>query len=133
MFAAGQSPTAFALLVAAVRHAFGPPAETAPARDVIHEAERLRGKLPVAVRGKLTDRLVGVRSLDARAYLAACQRAADRAGLLVCGDVCVAIEQAGGTTNAAHLVRLAATQRYLAARRKLRARGLEESTQPFAR
>ena len=133
MFAGGQSPTAFALLVAALRHAFGPPAETAPPRDVVHEAERLRGKLPLVVRGKFTERLAGTSSLDARAYLAACQRAADRAGLLVCGDVSIAIALAGGTTNAAHLVRLAATQRYLAARRKLRARGLEETTQPFDR
>jgi len=133
LFAGGQSPVAFALLVAALRHAFGPAAPTPPPRDVVAEAEILRGKLPVALRSRLTERLAGVTSLDPRAYVAACQRAADRAGLLVCGDVAIAIELAGGPARAAHLVQLAATQRYLAARRKLRARGLEETTQPFAR
>ncbi len=133
VFAGGQSLEAFALLIAALRHAFGPPAATAPSREVVAEAERLRGKLPVAVRGKLTERLAGGGSLDAAAYLAACERAADRAGLLVCGDVSIAIALSGGSRNAAHLVKVAATQRYLAARRKLRARGLEETTQPFER
>ncbi len=133
VFAGGQSPAAFALLIAALRHAFGPAAETPPHRDVVSEAERLRGRLPVALRGKLAERLAGSGALDARAYVEACNRAADRAGLLVCGDVTVALGLAGGPAKASHLVRLAATQRYHVARRKLRAKGLEETTQPFER
>ncbi|MDB4961220.1 MAG: Tetratricopeptide 2 repeat protein [Myxococcales bacterium] len=129
VFAGGQSIAAFTLLVAALRHAFGPATET-PARDVIAEAERLRGKLPVAVRQRMTEKLRhGDAALDPQAYSEACHRAADRAGLLACGDVTTAIELAGGSQRAAHLVRLAGSQRYLAARRKLRARGLEATTE----
>ena len=60
--------------------------------------------------------------LDPRAYVAASQRAADRAGLLACGDVMVAIQLAGGPRAASHLVHLAASRRYLTVRKKLRAR-----------
>jgi tetratricopeptide (TPR) repeat protein len=90
----------------------------------LRDGERLRARLPVAVRQRLNDAFAALagQSLDARAYIAACQRAADRAGLLVCGDVTVAVELAGGPRQAAHLVRLAASKRYLAVRKKLRAR-----------
>ncbi len=84
----------------------------------------LRAKLPIALRQRLTERLATLApaDLDPAAHVAACQRAADRAGLLACGDVAVAIEAAGGVRRAPHLVRLAASRRYLAARKKLRAR-----------
>jgi hypothetical protein len=49
----------------------------------------------------------------------ACMRAADRAGLLACGDVRVALGQAGGPAEAPHLVRFAASRRYLAIRKRL--------------
>jgi hypothetical protein len=86
--------------------------------------ERLRGKLPVAMRQRLAERLAAIApdDLDPHAYLAACQRAADRAGLLACGDVAVAIELAGGALPATHLVHLAGSRRYLAVRKKIRAR-----------
>ena len=61
-------------------------------------------------------------SIDSAAYLAACERAADRAGLLACNDITVAVELAGGPYVARHLVKLAGNPRYLSARRKLRAR-----------
>ncbi|MEO8554179.1 MAG: hypothetical protein ABI678_29590, partial [Kofleriaceae bacterium] len=69
-------------------------------------------------------RLAGVElpALDTNAYLAACERAADRSGLLACGDIGVAIACAGGAARARHLVRLAASPRYLTARRTLRSR-----------
>jgi hypothetical protein len=60
--------------------------------------------------------------LDPDAYLAACERAADRAGLVACGHPGYAIHLAGGPDTARHLVALAASQRYLAAQRKLRRR-----------
>ena len=90
----------------------------------LREGDRLRSKLPVAARQRLSERLaaLGPEPLDARAYVAACRRAADRAGLLACGDVAVAIELAGGVRAAPHLVRLGASRRYLAARKKLRTR-----------
>ena len=85
------------------------------------EAARLKSALPVVLRKKLADRLAGA-NLDPAAYRAECERAADRAGLLACGDVWLAIDLAGGPETARHLVKLASTQRYLAARRKLRPR-----------
>ena len=115
---------AFVRLVAAVRVAFGPaPAAAAPA-ETLAEAERLRTRLSVGLRQRLAERLasIGPEDLDARAYVAACDRAADRAGLLACGDVTVAVLLAGGVRDAPHLVRVAASRRYLALRKKLRAR-----------
>jgi hypothetical protein len=85
------------------------------------EAARLKSALPVVLRKRLADRLAGA-NLDPAAYRAECERAADRAGLLACGDVWLAIDLAGGPETARHLVKLASTQRYLAARRKLRPR-----------
>ncbi len=121
IFAGGADTASFTRLVAGLRHAFAP-GDRAVDRDVAAEAERLRAKLSVALRQKLAERNAGLGSLDADAYLAACHRAADRAGLLVCGDIQVAIALAGGATVASHLVKLAASQRYLAARKKLRTR-----------
>jgi len=115
---------AFARLVAGLRHGFGPPGGRAASGEVDAEAERLRDRLPVALRQRMTERLAPIApgALDPRAYVAASRRAADRAGLLACGDVAVAIELAGGARMASHLVHLAASRRYLAVRKKLRAR-----------
>jgi hypothetical protein len=90
----------------------------------LREGGRLRARLPVALRQRLTERLASLApdALDPRAYIAACERAADRAGMLACGDIAVAVELAGGARVASHLVRLAGSRRYLAVRRKLRAR-----------
>jgi tetratricopeptide (TPR) repeat protein len=113
-----------ALFVAALRHAFGPEDWSAVAGAIVAEGERLRSRFPVAVRQRLTEHFaaVGKDALDVRGYVAACRRAADRAGLLACGDVSVAIELAGGARAAQHLVRMAVSKRYLAVRKKLRAR-----------
>lgn len=132
VFAAGTSRDAFARLVAALRAAFG---NVAADRETASDAERLRGKLPVVLRKRLTEQLARLApaALDPIAYVAACQRAADRAGLLACGDIAIAIELAGGVAAAPHLVRLATTKGYLAARRKLSTGAVEETTHPFAR
>lgn len=122
IFAAGTDPASFARLVAGLRHAFGPATETPVEREVVVEAERLRSRLSVVLRQRMTEWLAGREPFDPDAYLAACHRAADRAGLLVCGDVTVAVSLAGGPAIAPHLVKLASSQRYLAARKKLRAR-----------
>ncbi len=133
VFAAGVGPVDFADLVAALAHAFGRQPATSPA--IIADAERLRTALPVALRRRLTEKLAAIDAsqrsanpgadtptnpaLDPAGYRAACERAADRAGLLACGRVDVAIALVAEPT---HLVRLAATEGYLAARRKLRSR-----------
>ena len=95
------------------------PPRALPAGDaqrIAAAAERLRTKLPVALRGRLAEWLTGVDAaqLDAATYRAACIRAADRAGLLACGDI-TAVAAA-----APHLVKLAASRRYLDVRRRLR-------------
>jgi hypothetical protein len=113
------SAPGFDLLVAGLRHAFGPPGPHDEA--IAAEADRLKAALPLLLRRKIAARVEGA-TLDAGAYRAACERAADRAGLLACGHVGVAVELAGGAEAGRHLIRLASTQRYLAARRKLRVR-----------
>ncbi|MBA3393998.1 MAG: hypothetical protein H0T89_15225, partial [Deltaproteobacteria bacterium] len=139
LFAAGTDEDSFACLVAGLRHAFGPaPGDQVDARvdrEIANEGERLRGALPVQLRRRITERLAAASAseLDPVAYIAACRRAADRAGLVACGDVAVALELAGGPDAARHLVQLASTQRYLAARRSMRVRHVEDSTQPFTR
>ena len=121
IFAAGSTPSAFARFVAGLVHAFGKPSSAADAA-VVAEAERLKSAVPILLRRRLTDRLGGIELLDTTAYVAACEHAADRSGLLACGDIGVAIAHAGGATAARHIVKLAASPRYLAARRKLRFR-----------
>ncbi len=133
IFAGGTDPASFSRLIAGLRHAFGPPAERPVDREIIGEADRLRSKLSVVLRQKMMERLASLDALDADAYVAACHRAADRAGLLVCGDVTVALQLAGGPSVAPHLVKLASSQRYLAARKKLRARTGDDTTNPFTR
>ena len=121
VFAAGSTPAVFARFVAGLVHAFGKPSGS-PDASVAAEAERLKSATPLLLRRRLADRLAGVDQLDTVAYVAACERAADRSGLLACGDIGVAIAHAGGAAAARHLVKLAASPRYLAARRKLRSR-----------
>jgi hypothetical protein len=77
--------------------------------------------LPAQLRRRIGDKLTDA-PLDTTRYIAGCARAADRAGLLACGHVGVAIELAGGAPAAPHLVKLAASPLYLTTRRALRAR-----------
>jgi tetratricopeptide (TPR) repeat protein len=111
---------AFARTLAGLRHAFG--GATSEERAIVAEGERLYSVLPVALRRRMTERLAAIGDPEPERFLAACERAADRAGLLACGDAAVAIETAGGPETAPHLARFAASPRYLAARQKLRAR-----------
>ena len=127
LFAVGTSPTTFARLVAGLAHAFGGASSTEPA--IVAEADRLRAAIPLLLRRKLSDRLADTGTLDAAGYIAACERAADRSGLLACGDIGVAIAAAGGPAAARHLVRFAASPRYHAARRKLRSRAIRSESQ----
>ncbi|HUS33709.1 MAG TPA: hypothetical protein VMZ53_34650, partial [Kofleriaceae bacterium] len=121
LFALGSDPEVYVKLVAALLHAFGPKSSDSD-RHIAIEGERLRKSVPVALRSKLAEKLATSPPLDATAYLAACERAADRAGLVACGHPGIAIHLAGGADRARHLVRLAASQAYLAAQKKLRRR-----------
>ncbi len=93
--------------------------------DKYHD-ELLRTTLPVKLRSRLdeifTDR--STRDLDVNRYMRACNRAADRAGLLVSGSIGVAMQHAGDMTDdgrrrTRHLVALSLSPGYLALRRKL--------------
>jgi tetratricopeptide (TPR) repeat protein len=123
LFVAGTEPDAFARLVAGLWHAFGKP-DVEPTQEVLREAERLHHALPVQLRRRLGERLATLPAsvLDLDAWRQACERAADRAGLLACAHTGIALHLAGGPDRAPHLVKLAASQKYLAARRKLRRR-----------
>lgn len=123
LFFAGSEPDVLARLVAGLWHAFGK-ADVEPTREVAREADRLRQSLPVQLRRRLSERLAELQpsALDLQTYRSACERAADRAGLIACGHTGMAIHLAGGPERARHLVQLAASQRYLAARKKLRRR-----------
>lgn len=123
LFYAGNDRDGFARLVAGLWHAFGKP-DVEPHEDVAREAERLRHALPVQLRRRLSERLASLPAdaLDPHRYQVACEHAADRAGLLACGHVGLAIHLAGGPDRARHLVELAASRKYLAIRRKLRRR-----------
>lgn len=111
----------FARLVGGLVHAFGRPEPDADPAHVA-EAERLHKIIPMLVRRRIAERLAALPALDHAAYRAASQRAADRAGLLACGRIDLAIQLAGGPARASHLVRFAASRDYLALRRKLRPR-----------
>ncbi len=125
LLAAGTSPAQFKRFVTGVYLAFGRPGAVDPDSSAITEADRLRSAVPLLLRRRLSERLAGIElaTLDPEGYRAACERAADRSGLLACGDIGVAIAYAGGAARARHLVRLAASPRYLAARKRLRSRG----------
>ncbi len=124
LLATGTDRDGFDKLVSGLVRAFGKQdgSETTPA--VAREAERLHNALPVTLRRRLTERLATLTSamLDAGAYIGACERAADRAGLVACGHPGYAIHLAGGPDKAQHLVELAASKRFLASQRKLRRR-----------
>ncbi|HKE17623.1 MAG TPA: tetratricopeptide repeat protein [Kofleriaceae bacterium] len=90
------------------------------------EDEFLRRSLPVKVRTQL-ERLLGQarpRAILPERFRRACLRAADRAGLLVCGDIDTALRLGGvtgpdGTRKHRHLVELPLRRGYLAARARL--------------
>jgi len=133
VFAGGTSREELAALVDAIS-AFAPDGSIRSGGPRHRAAERLRSRLPVVQRKRLAERIARLSSpLDPDGYIAACGRAADRAGLLACGDVAIAIELAGGAAAAPHLVQLATGRAYLDARRRLRVRAIEDVTSPFDR
>ena len=120
--AGGSSPDEFGLLLDGVWQAFGPQGEASPAFGVADEAKRLHAGLPVAMRRRVGELIAEVprQSIDAHAYIASCNRAADRSGLLACGSAATAIEAC--SEPGPHLTRFAASRGYRRARRALRTR-----------
>jgi tetratricopeptide (TPR) repeat protein len=122
VLAAGGTPEEFELLLDALWHAFGPQHDASTAFGVAEEAKRLHSALPVAMRRRIGELIAEVprQSVDARAYITACTRAADRSGLLACGDAAAAIE--ASPAPGPHLIRFAASRGYRRGRRALRTR-----------
>jgi hypothetical protein len=116
------------LLVSVVR-LFGPPALRQAAGALAADPDVQRGVddmikavLPVKVRGRLEQLLAGLpaTSLDVARYLAACERSADRAALLLGGDPKVIVERAAARGERhAHLVSAIAQPGWLALRTRL--------------
>jgi tetratricopeptide (TPR) repeat protein len=123
LFAA--DPDAFVLLANGLWRAFGPSDGEGNDPAIEEEAKRLRSVLPIPLRRRISEQLATISrdEFDPTAYVEACNRSADRSGLLACGDATAALELAGGRNAAPHLVRFAASRKYRTARRALRARG----------
>jgi tetratricopeptide (TPR) repeat protein len=133
IIAAGLPHTEFINLLGALLRLFGPPhlANVLPAEFPDQEAMRehdqhLRTTLPVKLRERLQILLedATARDLDPDRYFSALDRAADRAGLLMCGDIATAISHAGavdeqGRRVARHLLTTALSPGYLRARATL--------------
>jgi len=122
-----------ARLLAAVVRSFGPPLLAMGASRLIGDAdhaedvqrrhdEHVRTTLPVRLRQRFTELLakMSARDLDLDAFLAACERTADRAGLLVSDEPGIAfahVRARGGATE--HLVRAALAPGWMALRARL--------------
>jgi tetratricopeptide (TPR) repeat protein len=121
VIATGQSGEAFAQLLAALVRVFSHGA--AGSTPHFEEDEQLRKALPVKVRSRLTELLAhGKQNLDADNYLTACERAADRAGLLIAGDISLAERLArslGASGSTRHLAELVLRPGYLETRGRL--------------
>ena len=124
IIAAGLSAEHLAALWASLVRVFGRSAgEPAGGRE---DDELLRTTLPVRVRTQL-EKLLGAsrgRTPDAERYRRACFRAADRAGLLISGDIDTALRLGGlpgpdGKQQVRHLYELVLKRGYLAARARL--------------
>jgi len=120
IIAAGLPEGDFAGLLGSLQRVFGSGGDAADEGQREHD-QMLRKTLPVKVRRELGELLADAspRELDAARFIAACQRSADRAGLLLTGDAATAIRLVGGTDRSAHLVRLALDEHYLDARARL--------------
>ncbi|HEU0033941.1 MAG TPA: tetratricopeptide repeat protein [Kofleriaceae bacterium] len=114
LLATGVDRDAFVRFVDGLWQAFGPGGD--PTRD--DEAKRIHAALPVPLRRKITELIAELPrdAVDPDAYLAACERAADRSGLVACGNATVAI------ARAPHLQSFAASRAYRSARQRLHRR-----------
>jgi hypothetical protein len=133
IIASGLPQADYLNLLGALLRLFGPPhlANALPAEFRDQEAmrehdEALRTALPVKLRERLAMLLedATARDIDPDRYWSALDRAADRAGLLACGDIATAIQNAGAVDEqsrrvARHLIMTALSPSYLRARASL--------------
>jgi tetratricopeptide (TPR) repeat protein len=122
LIATGLPPDQVAALVASLRRVFQAGAARPDASEATREHDAMLKKtLPVKLRTRLEEILnsASPAALNPERYTAMCLRAADRAGLLVCGDVATAIRMAGGPDRAGHLIELVLDEEYLDVRAKL--------------
>ncbi len=133
LIAAGLPEADFNNLLGALLRLFGPeslrdflPGEFADEESKAEYDESLRTALPVKLRDRLGALLAGAsgRDVDPERFLSRLDRAADRAGLLVCGDIATALANAGsvdsqGRRESRHLFTCALSRDYLAARATL--------------
>ncbi|MCG8419243.1 MAG: hypothetical protein MJE77_15015 [Proteobacteria bacterium] len=129
IIAAGLPRADFDNLLASLLRSFGPEElRTAVSGDIHDEDvkrtrdEVLRSALPVKLRGQIEEILAEAtpRDLDIRRYLDIMERAADRTGLLLCGDIAAAIAHASYRQESGrHLIQTALRPGYLEARAAL--------------
>jgi hypothetical protein len=116
-------------LLASVVRLFGPPALRDAATALVADPDVQRGHdemvkaaLPVKVRARLEQLLhpLPPAMLDVARYLAACERGADRAALLLGGDARTVVERAAARGERhAHLIAAIARPQWLAVRARL--------------
>ncbi|MCP4447343.1 MAG: hypothetical protein GY811_18645 [Myxococcales bacterium] len=124
IIAAGQPPKRFEQLISSLWRIFGEADSNGEVSEQQHADDaRLRTTLPVRARATL-ESLLSSRPQPAGAaapaqFLQACERAADRAGLLPCGDIDSALRYASQQDDQTHLLRMPLQHEYLATRAKL--------------
>jgi len=123
---AGLPDAEVATLLASLVRSFAPPASHAAVARLVGDPdvqrardEALRSALPVRLRARFEQLFAELppTALDLNRHRAACQRAADRAGLLVSGDFAAALVKPAG--GAIAIVRAVADPAYPALRVKL--------------
>jgi hypothetical protein len=119
IIAAGQPDADFQELVSTLWRVFGDgQSEAEEIGDAQHKRdEKIRQTLPVRARADLEELLTGISGLNPEQFSQACQRAADRAGLLICGDVDTAIRHSPEDNR--HLLAMPLEEGYLETRAKL--------------
>ncbi|HEY5951765.1 MAG TPA: tetratricopeptide repeat protein [Kofleriaceae bacterium] len=122
LFATGTEPDAFRRLVGGLWVACAANRDNSIDPALADEAKRLHSLLPMTLRRRIGEVFATKprEAFDADRYITSCHRAADRSGMLACGNV--AIATAAGPSDATAVVRFAASRRYRLARRRLRVR-----------
>lgn len=120
IIATGLPSSEFKRLMRALWRIFGTSEslEEADPEEIARD-EALRTLLPVRARTELTKLLAGQERLKSTEYVQTSQQAADRAGLLICGDMDTALRATVPDSDTSHLFRMALSRGYLATRAKL--------------
>jgi tetratricopeptide (TPR) repeat protein len=119
IIAAGQPAREYQNLMGTIWRAFGVGQSDSSeiGEDQHKRDEQIRKTLPVRARADLEKLLTGVNGLNPEQFSAACVRAADRAGLLICGDLDTAMRLSG--EDKTHLLNMPLQPGYLETRAKL--------------